>query len=148
MDGLFHPVDSRPAPARNGVAVVVEDEPLVACLIEDMLIELGYGRILRAETISEALHQLERTRPSIVVLDACLRGVPAEVVAARLNEDAIPFVVSTGYVPSELPAAFHYGVSLRKPYDCDALAAAIATAVLRRAAPASSLGAARSAEAT
>lgn len=147
MDGQTHNL-AAPRSSAGDIALVVEDEPIVAAMVEAMLGELGYTNIRRAETMDEAFQQLDRTRPAIVVLDACLRGVPAESVAARLRDDDIPFVVSTGFIPGELPLAFQQAICLRKPYAYDALAGAIEKAVFERGGPASLLGQGKGAEAS
>jgi DNA-binding response OmpR family regulator len=97
-----------------------------------MLAEIGYTAIVRAETVEEALRKLQVIRPVLVVLDASLRGVAAYQVAAQLNDERIPFVVSTGYDIDKLPVSFHYGVPLKKPYDRRALVAALEAALALR----------------
>ena len=49
--------------------LVVEDEALVAMLVEDALVDAGFGVMGPAATVEEAMALLARERPDAVVLD-------------------------------------------------------------------------------
>lgn len=49
--------------------LVVEDEALVAMLVEDALLDAGFTVIGPAATVEEAMHFLATERPDAVVLD-------------------------------------------------------------------------------
>jgi len=116
---------------RDGVLLVEDDED-AADSIEGMLHDIGYRTVLRAETVEEALRQIQTAVPRIAVLDASLHGKPAHAVASQLAESAVPFVVSTGFDPKTLPGAFRHGVPLRKPYDRKELYTALMLAIARQ----------------
>jgi len=97
--------------------LVVEDEALVAMLVEDALEDAGFGVIGPVRSVAQALEVLEAERPDAAVLDLNLAGENSVSVADALVALGIPFVVATGYGAAGLPAG-HRGVPvLPKPYD-------------------------------
>jgi CheY-like chemotaxis protein len=78
--------------------LVVEDETLIAMTIEDTLVEVGAEVIATAATTSQALHMIEEIRPDAVTLDGNLNGELSGMVAKRLQELGIRYLVVTGYV--------------------------------------------------
>jgi CheY-like chemotaxis protein len=106
--------------------LVVEDEALVAMLVEDALLDAGATVLGPAATVAEALALLEREEPPhAAVLDLNLAGETSTPVADVLAARGVPFVVATGYGASGLPPG-HAGVPvLAKPYDPDELTAAL-----------------------
>jgi CheY-like chemotaxis protein len=107
--------------------LVVEDEALVAMLVEDALLDAGATVLGPAATVSEALALLERepAPPHAAVLDLNLAGETSTPVADVLASRGVPFVVATGYGASGLPAGHAQVPVLAKPYDPDELTAAL-----------------------
>ena len=103
---------------------------MVSFLIEDMLSELGCGKILQSARVKDALAALAEHKPDAAVLDMNLGGELAYPVAARLAELQVPFVFTTGYGPSGISAEWASRPVVQKPFSLDALVAA-----LRRAMP-------------
>ncbi len=102
-------------PARR--ILVVEDEALVAMLVEDALQDAGFGLIGPARSVAQAIALLAAETPSAAVLDLNLAGESSAAVADALAARGIPFVVTTGYGAAGLPPG-HRGVPvLPKPYD-------------------------------
>ncbi len=97
--------------------LVVEDEALVAMLVEDALVDAGFGVMGPAATVDEAMALLSRERPDAVVLDLNLAGETSTPVADVLAERGIPYVIATGYGASGLPAGHQDAMVLAKPYD-------------------------------
>lgn len=106
--------------------LIIEDETLVAMLVEDALQEAGYGVIGPARTVAEAMTLLEGERPHAVVLDLNLAGECSGGVADLLAARGIPFVVATGYGAAGVPANHRNAPVLPKPYDPADLTAAVA----------------------
>jgi len=102
----------------NGRCIlVVEDESLIAMLVEDALIDAGAEVLGPAATVEEALALFESGNPNAAVLDINLAGQVSTPVADLLADRGIPFVVATGYGAAGL-AERHRGVPvLAKPYD-------------------------------
>ncbi|MBR0683499.1 response regulator [Roseomonas eburnea] len=113
-----------PPPAHWRV-LVIEDEALVAMLVEDALLDAGFGVIGPARSVSEALALLAREEPAAAVLDLNLGGETSLAVADALVARGVPFVVATGYGPAGLPAAHRHVPVLPKPYDPADLTAAL-----------------------
>jgi len=97
--------------------LVVEDEALVAMLVEDALLDAGFGVMGPAATVEEAMALLDHERPDAVVLDLNLAGETSTPVADVLAARGIPYVIATGYGASGLPAGHQDAMVLAKPYD-------------------------------
>ncbi|MBU8539834.1 response regulator [Falsiroseomonas tokyonensis] len=97
--------------------LVVEDEALVAMLVEDALLDAGFQVIGPAATVEEALQFLDGERPDAVVLDLNLAGETSTPVADLLASRGIPYVIATGYGASGLPPGHQHAMVLAKPYD-------------------------------
>ena len=95
----------RPAKAKR--ILVVEDEPLIRMLLEDMLGELGYTVAAEAAGIEEALEATKNADFDLAILDADLKGQPALPVADVLVTRGTPFVFATGY--GEVPEPYRAG---------------------------------------
>jgi CheY-like chemotaxis protein len=111
--------------------LVVEDEALVAIMVQDMLEELGFAVLGPAASVASALALLDGAAPAAAVLDCNLGSEKVWPVAERLSRDRVPFVFSTGYGAGGIDARFIAAPVLAKPYDADSLRAALA-AVLPR----------------
>jgi CheY-like chemotaxis protein len=107
----------RPAKAKR--ILVVEDEPMIRMLLEDMLGELGYTVAAEAARIEEALEATKNADFDVAILDADLNGEPALPVADALVTRGTPFVFATGY--GELPKPYRDRPTLRKPFQIDGL---------------------------
>ena len=99
--------------------LVVEDEPMIRMLLEDMLDELGYTVAAEAGHIDEALEATKNADFDLAILDANLNGEPASPVADALVTRGTPFVFATGY--GQLPEPYRDRPTLRKPFQMDGL---------------------------
>ncbi len=104
-------------PGAGRKVLIVEDEALVAMLVEDALLDTGFAVIGPAATVEEALALLEREAPDAVVLDLNLAGETSTPVADWLAARGIPYVIATGYGATGLPAGHQDAMVLAKPYD-------------------------------
>jgi CheY-like chemotaxis protein len=82
---------------QNKTVLIVEDEFLIAELLEDMLVELGWASFEKATSVSKALEALSNIIPDLVILDLNLDGQSSLPVAETLRARNIPFVLSSGY---------------------------------------------------
>ena len=82
--------------------LVVEDDPLIAMELADLLAAGGAEPVGPAPTVRAALAALAEGRPEVAVLDFNLRGERSTPVAAALREAGVPFVLTTGYVRSQI----------------------------------------------
>ncbi|MBL6081032.1 response regulator [Belnapia sp. T18] len=101
--------------------LIVEDEALVAMLVEDELEAAGATVLGTASSVEDALYRIELACAN-GGLDACLLdmnlcGRSALPVADQLARRAVPFVFMTGY-GDDPGQGRHTGVpTVRKPFD-------------------------------
>ena len=118
----------QPSPKTSlaGVRVLlVEDEAMVAMLIEDVLEDLGCVTVGPAARVSSALALMDRHPVELAVLDVNLGGEKVFPVADRLAEEGVPFLFSTGYGAAGLEGQHQGGPVLPKPFDPDQLGPAL-----------------------
>jgi CheY-like chemotaxis protein len=104
--------------------LVVEDEMLIAALLEDMLLELGATVLGPAASVAEGVRLAEAGTFDAAVLDVNVRGDRIDPVSAVLRQRRIPMVFATGYGED----AMAHGPSdpvLDKPYTRERLARAL-----------------------
>jgi CheY-like chemotaxis protein len=114
----------------EGVKVlVVEDEFLVAALIEEMLKSAGClvsGPIPR---LAEALDAANHGDCDVAVLDVNLAGERSYPVADILYRRNVPFVFVTGYANAGLPGEYAERPRVCKPFRMADLLAALSSLV-------------------
>ena len=109
--------------------LVVEDEALVAMLIEDSLTDLGCEVVALVAGLDEALEVAGREPLDAAVLDVNLAGREVYPAADRLAARGIPFVFATGYGPQGVREAYRDRPALQKPFEPRDLARALVRAV-------------------
>ncbi|MFA5951289.1 MAG: response regulator [Hyphomicrobium sp.] len=105
--------------------LVVEDEPLIAVDIEQIVIEGGHEIAGLAATVEHALSLVGEGAFDAAILDANLAGKSAGPVAEALKERQLPFIAISGYSISQRPRAFCGAPFLSKPFKPAALLAAL-----------------------
>jgi len=96
--------------------LVVEDEMMVAMLVEDMLTDLGYEVVTVASRMESAIEHAERSDVDLAILDLNLNGEKSYPVAEALRTRNVPFLFATGYGEGALPEAFRNVPTLQKPF--------------------------------
>ena len=121
------------SPPHGRLALVVEDEVLVALDLE-LLLQLHGWRVLGpATTVAEALRLLSGQTPDIALLDLNLHGELATPVAEHLQARGVPFVVVSAYArPGQIVAAVDGAPVVGKPIDERRLIAVLTQAVPSR----------------
>ena len=107
--------------------VVVEDEAMIALVIEDALMDAGVNVDGRAATVENAISIIELLKPDGVTLDGNLKGTISGPVAQRLDDLGIRYLVVTGYI--DLVLADPYlakAPKITKPFTSDILVSAAA----------------------
>ena len=95
--------------------LVVEDEPLLAMTLKDVLTASGCAVVGPASTLELGMRLIEKEAVDGAILDVNLRGEMVFPLADALAERSIPFVYVTGY--SKLLRACNHGRPfLQKPY--------------------------------
>ncbi|MGV8930419.1 MAG: response regulator [Brevundimonas sp.] len=77
--------------------LVVEDEPIVAMLVEDILADEGGIIVGPATNVPDALALARTADIDVGFLDVNLNGESSHAVGAALKARGIPFVYATGY---------------------------------------------------
>ncbi|MBV8121638.1 MAG: response regulator [Alphaproteobacteria bacterium] len=96
--------------------LVVEDEFLVASLIQDLLEDAGCVVSGPIPRLSEAIDAARADDCDAAVLDVNLGGYRVFPVAEELSRRHIPFVIVTGYATTTLPEPFDRSPTIRKPF--------------------------------
>jgi DNA-binding NtrC family response regulator len=113
--------------------LVVEDEGIIAMLLEDMLAELGHDMVASAANIEDARNEASRRVIDLAILDVNLGRQSSHPLARDFNARGIPFILATGYGRKGLGEEWGDGVVLEKPFEVTALSAAIAESLARSA---------------
>jgi CheY-like chemotaxis protein len=102
--------------------LVVEDEGMVALLIEGMLEQLGCEVVASAASLEQAQAAATQEEIDLALLDVNVNGRLVFPVAEILSNRQVPFVFSTGYGLSGLPEAYREHQVLNKPFGIEDLA--------------------------
>lgn len=96
--------------------LIVEDEMLVAMLLEDVVMELWHMVVGPAMRLETALAAVEEEQFDFAILDINLAGKQSFPVADRLREKSIPFMFASGYGARGLEEAYRTVPILQKSY--------------------------------
>jgi DNA-binding response OmpR family regulator len=117
------------APLEGARVLVVEDEYLVAVLIQDMLESAGCVVTGPIPRLAEALDAVDRDSYDAAVLDINLGGERIDPVAAALSRLNVPFVFVTGYGTGGLPGGYTERPRICKPFRMADLLATVSSLV-------------------
>jgi CheY-like chemotaxis protein len=101
--------------------LVVEDETLIAVVIEDVLLGLECEIVGPTGRLDAALRLANEGNFDAAILDVTIRGGKVYPVAEQLVARGIPFVFASGYGDWALPAALRDKPRLMKPFTISAL---------------------------
>lgn len=96
--------------------LVVEDEPMIAMLLEDMLSDLGCIPVGPAYNLEQAFDLIQSERFDAAILDVNLAGQRTTTVAETLLGKGVPFIFATGYGAAGLAHQFSQHLVLTKPF--------------------------------
>jgi CheY-like chemotaxis protein len=111
--------------------LIVEDEAMVAMLVEDMLSDLGCEVVDIVASVEQGLLLLATAGGGIeaAILDVNLGGEKVFPIADALVKLGIPFVFATGYGRAGIEPRFSDRPVLAKPFGKAAVAALLTEAV-------------------
>ena len=119
--------------AASGVALIVEDNVIIAMETEDVLRGFGFEDCRVAGSVSSALAVIDEAPVAFAMLDVNLGKDTSEPVAGRLQELSIPFIFASGYGDSSMCAERFEGVPVvTKPYNERDIRSAIARVMRSR----------------
>jgi len=110
-------------PAR---VLLVEDEAMVAMMMEDLLTDLGVDVIGPYGTLAEAMIAARAEDFDAAILDVNLDGGTVYPLATLLIERDVPFAFVTGYEPSTIDPRFRGVPVLQKPVERQTLSELLA----------------------
>ena len=116
--------------------LVVEDEAMVAMLIEDMLEDLGCTVIGSIASLAKACDAAVTADMDVAMLDMNIAGQKVFPVAQILRERRIPFLFSSGYGEAGLPEEYLSSQVLSKPFSQESLREKLVLALHGKDAPA------------
>jgi CheY-like chemotaxis protein len=106
--------------------LIVEDEPLIAMMLEDFLDILGKTPAGVADTVATALAVIAGGGVDAAILDVNLRGGETSwAIADALAQEGIPFVFASGGSNDSVVERFRNRPTLAKPFTMDAVALAL-----------------------
>jgi DNA-binding response OmpR family regulator len=105
--------------------IIVEDEMMIAMLLEDMLTDLGHTVVGMAARLEPAIELARAADADLAILDVNLSGQTSFPVAQVLAERGLPFFFATGYGAMGLEAPFQDALTLKKPFEMNDLSKAL-----------------------
>ena len=103
--------------------LVVEDETMIAMMLEVMLEDFGCRVVGLAPSLEKALAAIRQPALDGVLLDMNMHGKSTDAVAKELLGRAVPFLLVTGYDDRETdPTAISTAPRLKKPFSQEELA--------------------------
>lgn len=102
--------------------LIVEDEALIAEMLQDWLSELGCEIAGPVASNEAGLALLARSAVTGAILDITIRDGHSYEIAKELQRLGVPFVFATGHGDEVIDPQFSDVPVLQKPFDFDALA--------------------------
>lgn len=99
--------------------LIVEDEGLVAMMMEDLVRELGVRDVHICSDVASALALLDSADLDCAVLDLWVRDGSSIAVADALAERDVPFLFSTGSGADAIEKRHSHRPALNKPFTDD-----------------------------
>jgi len=115
---------------RNRRVLIVEDEPMLAYVLEELVLESGFLIAGVTGGLDAALAIIESGDCDAAILDTNLKGESSAPAALALTARGIPFIVLSGYSREQQPAAFAGARHLQKPCQTEPLIEALRNILL------------------
>jgi len=96
--------------------LLIEDECLIAMMVEDILTDLGCEVIGPATCIEEALTIVRTETFDAAIVDVNLNGQKSFPVADALAARGVPWIFSTGHDKKPLKDLYPNSMVVRKPF--------------------------------
>ena len=101
----------------NGQRIlVIEDSPVIAPFIADILGELGFTVVGPAPNMHKARELVESGAFDAALLDVHIRGERVFPLCDVLEAQGVPFVLTSGYADWQIPEKWQDRPKLQKPY--------------------------------
>jgi CheY-like chemotaxis protein len=114
--------------------LIIEDEPLIAMMLEDFLDSLGHKVVGTVESVEDAMARIDEGGFDVAIVDVHLKdGQHVWPVCDRLSGEGVPFILATGGHIEPPPPQHAAAPVLTKPYTIDSIDPAIEAACNGRA---------------
>jgi Response regulator containing CheY-like receiver, AAA-type ATPase, and DNA-binding domains len=101
--------------------LILEDEPLVAMMLEEMVAELGHTVAACPRSADEARAAIAASGFDMAVVDVNLWGGTGSELLGQVLELGRPVVISSGYSPAGVPEEFRGLPFIGKPFRIEEL---------------------------
>jgi DNA-binding response OmpR family regulator len=125
-------MDSTNTHGNNNNVLIVEDEQLLALMLEDLLLDTGH-RVAHAGTLDDAFALVEREHFDAAILDINIQGKEVFPLASRLRELHTPFVFASANDAARIGSEFSDEQLIAKPYTIDQVQRSLARMLAPRA---------------
>jgi DNA-binding response OmpR family regulator len=109
--------------------LIVEDEMLIAMMLQDMVADAGLEVEGVANSLLAGIDLATRADFDLAILDINLNGEEVYPVAEILQKRGIPFIFSTGYGTGGVRSGFDGAPQVVKPFEQTLLVAALKAAL-------------------
>lgn len=104
---------------------LVEDETMLAMLMEVMLEELGYSTAFHASTLEDGMEYARTGSFDLAILDINIIGGNSFPIAEAIAHRGIPFTFCSGYGRLGIPETWAGQHCVAKPFSSEQLDAAL-----------------------
>lgn len=119
-----------PEPRESHPILVVEDEVIIGLGLMATLEMAGFEVIGPAVSVESAMDMLDRHDCALAILDVNLgAGKTSEPLAERLNDEGIPFLITSAYAPEDRADIFNHVPSFAKPIGARTIVTAVQAAL-------------------
>jgi len=99
-----------------GTVLIVEDEPLVAAMIEDFLLDIGASQVIVCGSPNEAHTVIGKRSVHCAILDVKIGGADSFALADELSQRGVPFFFATATGPEAIVERHRHRPILAKPF--------------------------------
>ncbi|KTB69602.1 response regulator [Pseudomonas syringae] len=105
--------------------LLVEDETMLAMLMEMMLEDLGFATAYHASTLNDGVEYARNGEYDLAILDINIIGGTSFPIAAAIADRGIPFMFCSGYGRLGIPDTWVDRQCVAKPFSADQLSRAL-----------------------
>ena len=105
--------------------LLVEDETMLAMLMEMMLGDLGFATAYHASTLNDGIEYARNGEYDLAILDINIIGGDSFPIAAAIADRGIPFMFCSGYGRLGIPDAWLNRRCIAKPFSAEQLSEAL-----------------------
>jgi DNA-binding response OmpR family regulator len=116
-----------PGPEETRRILIVEDEAMIALLVQETLSDVGYRIAGVAPRLAVGLDMARSAAIDVAVLDINLNGEECFPIARVLRDRNVPFLFASGCSEDGIPAEYSQVPVVTKPYNVATLMSALSS---------------------